>query len=631
MRPAIPHGPLRSDWIQALPAMLSPVARRALRDALHPVATGLLRIAAIPDADRWAVLARIGPAAALRATLAALEATLPARQRALAVADAWRWTWLLDEIARSPDRVADGAVARWQALGAALRDDRDHPGAITTSGRPARALAAAATAASTEGSDTASAAPAATLEAAAALRDGPQAFDRLADLDDAARRRLLSLVDVAATGALAALDRLDAIAVAAGLDGSTMPLDFRWRLLLAALARRQLADRGWLAKRWSRALLVAAAAALPKSAVAALRRALAAAVANAVTDTLLTDLPDGPFSAGWVAALPLPLAADVRRRLADRLVPPSAGRRRMAGLDVAMRRRLLLAAGGRDAELAAAVTDGLDRLWQSAGLPRPQQDIDLELLLETLFADNRAVDPVRLARHWLARRLAATPTADPAETAGRLAAAANTDGATRLAAVIDRQQLLAVLRAAATPPAPSPLQMGTVVRDDIIYVGNAGLVLAARFIPILFDRLELTRNAAFGNVEAAMRGVRLLQRLVTGSDAAIEPELVLNKLLCGLTPEAPLPRAFAASAIEDETIEGLVAAIIAQWTILKQTSPAGLRETFLQRPGALEWHESHWRLKVEGRSFDMLLDHLPWGYRTIRLPWMAAALHVDWR
>jgi hypothetical protein len=35
--------------------------------------------------------------------------------------------------------------------------------------------------------------------------------------------------------------------------------------------------------------------------------------------------------------------------------------------------------------------------------------------------------------------------------------------------------------------------------------------------------------------------------------------------------------------------------------------------------------------EVPPRAFDMLLDRLPWGYVTIRFPWMPEVLHVDWR
>ena len=57
----------------------------------------------------------------------------------------------------------------------------------------------------------------------------------------------------------------------------------------------------------------------------------------------------------------------------------------------------------------------------------------------------------------------------------------------------------------------------------------------------------------------------------------------------------------------------------------------GLRGTFLVRPGKLFRRDSGDDvLQVEGRSFDILLDRLPWGIGTIQLPWMKRILWVEW-
>jgi hypothetical protein len=58
---------------------------------------------------------------------------------------------------------------------------------------------------------------------------------------------------------------------------------------------------------------------------------------------------------------------------------------------------------------------------------------------------------------------------------------------------------------------------------------------------------------------------------------------------------------------------------------------AGLRETFLQREGRLEHGEDRWQLQVKSLTFDVLMDRLPWGYATLKFPWMREVLHVDWR
>jgi hypothetical protein len=64
---------------------------------------------------------------------------------------------------------------------------------------------------------------------------------------------------------------------------------------------------------------------------------------------------------------------------------------------------------------------------------------------------------------------------------------------------------------------------------------------------------------------------------------------------------------------------------------LGQTSVAGLRESFLQREGCLSRKDDAWQLLVETRSYDMLLDRLPWGFATIKYSWMPGAIRVDWR
>jgi hypothetical protein len=71
--------------------------------------------------------------------------------------------------------------------------------------------------------------------------------------------------------------------------------------------------------------------------------------------------------------------------------------------------------------------------------------------------------------------------------------------------------------------------------------------------------------------------------------------------------------------------------MIAHWKIIGTTSLAGLRETFLQREGHLSHDDEKWQLHVEPRTFDMLLDHLPWGYQLLKFPWMERPLHVEWR
>jgi hypothetical protein len=125
--------------------------------------------------------------------------------------------------------------------------------------------------------------------------------------------------------------------------------------------------------------------------------------------------------------------------------------------------------------------------------------------------------------------------------------------------------------------------------------------------------------------------VQLLQLLATDQADAPEPALVLNKLLCGLDQATPVARRFEPTEAERSAIDGLLVAVVQHWKVLGSTTPAGLRETFLQRTGRLQPRDDAWRLQVVPGPFDMLIDQLPWGYATIRHAWMKQVLHVEWR
>jgi Contractile injection system tape measure protein len=190
-------------------------------------------------------------------------------------------------------------------------------------------------------------------------------------------------------------------------------------------------------------------------------------------------------------------------------------------------------------------------------------------------------------------------------------------------------------------PAPTMPVLATEAAPDLQAVGNAGLVLLHPYLPHLFQRVGLATIKGFKDPDAARRGALLLQALVleTPEDGggqplrqqAMEHELGLNKLLCGLPLGEPLPREWTLTTEEREVIEGLLTAVVQHWRVLGGTSVNGFRQTFLRRAGGLGPDHEGWRLKVDPGPFDMLIDHLPWGYSVVKFGWMERVLHVDWR
>ncbi|OGS89107.1 MAG: hypothetical protein A2061_08770 [Gallionellales bacterium GWA2_59_43] len=167
--------------------------------------------------------------------------------------------------------------------------------------------------------------------------------------------------------------------------------------------------------------------------------------------------------------------------------------------------------------------------------------------------------------------------------------------------------------------------------EEAIYIANAGMVLVTPYLPQLFRMLELTDGAKFKGECAAERAIHLLQFMVNESCDSPEFLLSLNKLLCGVPAGLPIVWEIELLQREREVIEGMLTAIIQNWTILGNTSVQGLRESFLQRSGRLQLKEDSWHLKVEPKGIDVLLDRLPWSFALIKHPWMARPIHVEWR
>jgi hypothetical protein len=162
-----------------------------------------------------------------------------------------------------------------------------------------------------------------------------------------------------------------------------------------------------------------------------------------------------------------------------------------------------------------------------------------------------------------------------------------------------------------------------------IFIDNAGLVLLHPFLLRFFNLLGIATEDELLQPE---RALCLLHYLVTGLTEAPEYELVLPKLLCGIPLSMPVPLIIKISESEKNEASAMLEAVISHWEALGNTSVDGLRGSFLVRPGKLSQKEDgDWLLQVESRTYDILLDQLPWGIAMIRIPWMKTMLWVEWR
>ncbi|MBS1510476.1 MAG: hypothetical protein JST86_06540 [Bacteroidetes bacterium] len=159
---------------------------------------------------------------------------------------------------------------------------------------------------------------------------------------------------------------------------------------------------------------------------------------------------------------------------------------------------------------------------------------------------------------------------------------------------------------------------------------TAGIILAAPYLKQLFTQTGLWKDAAWATTEAWHRAVHLVRFIATGEQQGAEQEMILEKLLCGMAIEMPLQKDIALSENEEREAASLLTSIIANWPQLKNTSVAGLQQTFLKRKGILEKKENDWHLTVERKTADVLLDSLPWGFSSLQLPWNNYFIFTVW-
>lgn len=324
--------------------------------------------------------------------------------------------------------------------------------------------------------------------------------------------------------------------------------------------------------------------------------------------------------ARWAALLP----PEVLGRVVHVLVPAEARTLLDGMLLLRTAWRQTAGFGARRPEPAALWSSLLDLIAQ----PTP---IDVSAVLAALARRVAGDDTARLhALHHRAVQLA--------ETGGHVSVAAGLRRATSSGTgsiATPAQPPARVSTPHRSAPSPEPAASPHTEPRGALHVANAGLVLLGPFLPTLFERLSILTQDEAGvprivGVEAASRGVHLLQYLVDGRVDRTEPELALNKLLCGLPTTQPIARSIDPSADDLAICDELLGAVLSHWPAMKNTSADGLRETFLQREGRLLHGQSKWTLHVQRKTLDVLTDQVPWSFALVYHRWMIDPIHVTW-
>ena len=170
-----------------------------------------------------------------------------------------------------------------------------------------------------------------------------------------------------------------------------------------------------------------------------------------------------------------------------------------------------------------------------------------------------------------------------------------------------------------------------------VMVKNAGLVLLGPYFTMLCRRMEiLDDRMSFKSMDDRIRFIFALQYLAYGEQRKwSEEELYLNKIYVGINSiDVALPRTYQLSNEDITLLDTMFDAIHRNWDKLRNTSSRALRESFIQRQGIVEKDEKDeriWKVKIEQRAYDVLLDSLPWAYKMQPSRWTKEIIMVEWR
>lgn len=173
------------------------------------------------------------------------------------------------------------------------------------------------------------------------------------------------------------------------------------------------------------------------------------------------------------------------------------------------------------------------------------------------------------------------------------------------------------------------MQSQAVIPSQPLPVSNAGLVAVWPLLPDLFQRLGLWENEGFTQATGRQQAASCLDWLIWLDEPVQEGQMMLTQWLCGLALDKECQRK-EVSEQHKAVLETWLAQLSLQLTGWRTLGAADVRALFLQRSGTLVLQQNRLLLQVDPQPFDILLNDWPWPLTSLMLPWLAAAITIDW-
>lgn len=152
---------------------------------------------------------------------------------------------------------------------------------------------------------------------------------------------------------------------------------------------------------------------------------------------------------------------------------------------------------------------------------------------------------------------------------------------------------------------------------------NCGIIFLHAYLKPFFEAQGLLQNKKFKNRKSQIKAIQLLHYLATYKvDFKDNSELFFLKLLIEIPTADFITFPKPLTKKEKTECEIIMQNLIEHWTVLKKTSIQTLQNQFIQRKGLVSMEEKSIEIHLEKSGVDILLEHFPFNYSMIKLPWM---------
>jgi len=164
--------------------------------------------------------------------------------------------------------------------------------------------------------------------------------------------------------------------------------------------------------------------------------------------------------------------------------------------------------------------------------------------------------------------------------------------------------------------------------DRSLPVLHAGLILIHPFLRAFFQDVGVLGDEK--KIVRPVLGMHLLHYVATGRLKPFEFELGFEKFLVGWDGLIPFKKQVELTVEQLDKCDLLLESLMENWKKLKNTGKETVRNGFLQREGTLLEEADGYRLVVERKAQDVLLNGLPFTLGVVKLPWQKKLVFVEW-